>query len=217
MNAPLLIDIGRSVGGAAGQRLVSRGLTHMRTLARDFIRPDGSTFHRQTYDPRSGRLLGPIYGQGLSSRSTWARGQAWAVNGFATAYALTGDTGMLEAARTTADHWIRRVPAGCIPAWDLDVTRTGAPLDSSAAAILVDGLLQVADVDPDASRASSYRDYALRTLGTLASAPYVADRGRGVLLRQTYNVPADRREGTYAWGDTYLLSALTRASSLVAG
>lgn len=213
MNAPLLIEVGLSVGGAAGQRLVTRGLTHLRTLARDFIRPDGSTFHRQAYDPRTGRLLGPVYGQGLSTRSTWARGQAWAVNGFASAYALSGDPGMLEAARATADHWIRRVPAGCIPAWDLDITSPGAPLDSSAAAILADGLLQLADVDPDSARAASYREYSLTTLGALVSAPFVTDRGRGVLLRQTYNVPADRREGTYAWGDTYLLSALARSGS----
>ena len=213
MNAPLLIQIGREVGGAEGRRLERRGLEHMRTLARTFVRPDGSTFHRQAFDPRTGRLLGPIYGQGLSSRSTWARGQAWAVNGFTQAYALTRDEGMLAAARATADHWRDRVPAGCVPAWDLDVTAAGAPLDASAAAIVVDGLLHLADVDPDPQRTSGYRAYALTTLATLASPPFVSDRGRGVLLRQTYNVPADRREGTYAWGDAYLLSALTRASS----
>lgn len=213
MNAPLLLEVGRATGGASGQRLITRGLAHMRTLARDFVRPDGSTIHRQAYDSRTGRLIGPIYGQGLSSGSTWARGQAWAVNGFATVHSLTGDPGMLDAARATADHWIGRVPAGCIPAWDLDVTGPGAPLDSSAAAILVDGLLQLADTEPDAARAASYREYALTTLGALVSAPFVAERGRGVLLRQTYNVPADRREGTYAWGDAYLLSALARSGA----
>lgn len=213
MNAPLLIEAGRASGDAAGRRLAERGLTHMRTLARTFIRPDGSTFHRQAFDPRTGRLLGPVFGQGLSGESTWARGQAWAVNGFAQAYRLTGDTGMLDAARRTADHWISRVPAGCIPAWDLDVTGPRAPLDSSAAAILADGLLVLAAVEPDDTRGAAYRDYALTTLGTLVSPPFVAERGRGVLLRQTYNVPADRREGTYVWGDTYLLRALSSASS----
>lgn len=213
MNAPLLIEVGQASGDAAGRRLAERGLTHMRTLARTFIRPDGSTVHRQAFDPRTGALLGPVFGQGLDGGSTWSRGQAWAVNGFAQAYRLTGDAGMLDAARRTADHWIGRVPAGCIPAWDLDVTSTSAPLDSSAAAILADGLLLLADAEPDVARGAAYRAYALTTLGTLASPPYVAKRGRGVLLRQTYNVPADRREGTYAWGDTYLLSALARSTA----
>jgi hypothetical protein len=38
--------------------------------------------------------------------------------------------------------------------------------------------------------------------------PWVTSTGRGVLRKQAYNIPADRREGTYAWGDAYLLSAL---------
>ncbi|MFM7063783.1 MAG: hypothetical protein ACKO04_09895, partial [Actinomycetes bacterium] len=138
MNAPLLIEEGTRIGGVDGRRLVRRGTTHLRTLARDFVRPDGSTFHRQSYDPRTGRLLGPIAGQGLSTGSTWARGQAWAVNGFAQGVRLTGDLVLLDAARRTADLWMSRVPAGCVPAWDLDVTRASAPLDSSAAAILAD-------------------------------------------------------------------------------
>lgn len=213
MNAPLLIEVGQASGNDVGRRLAERGLTHMRTLARTFVRADGSTFHRQAFDPRTGALLGPVFGQGLDGGSTWARGQAWAVNGFAQAYRLTGDDGMLDAARRTADHWIGRVPAGCVPAWDLDVTSPRAPLDASAAAILADGLLRLAAAEPDEARGSAYRAYALTTLGTLASPPYVTARGRGVLLRQTYNVPADRREGTYAWGDAYLLSALASSGT----
>ena len=68
--------------------------------------------------------------------------------------------------------------------------------------------------EADAARAQGYRDYSLTTLGTLASAPWVADSGRGVLRRQAYNIPADRREGTYAWGDAYLLRALAAAAAL---
>ena len=214
MNAPLLIEAGQATGTSAGRRLAARGLTHMRTLARTFIRSDGSTIHRQAFDPRTGRLIGPVYGQGLDADSTWARGQAWAVSGFARTYLLTGDAGMLDAARRTADHWIRRVPAGCIPAWDLDVTAARAPRDSSAAAILADGLLTLATAEPDPTRAAAYRDYALTTLGTLSSPPWVADAGRGLLQRQAYNIPADAREGTYVWGDAFLLHALARASTL---
>lgn len=212
MNAPMLIEFGLVFGGTEGRALSDRGRRHLLTLARHFIRPDGSTRHRLAFDPRTGRLLGPVYGQGLSTSSTWARGQAWAVNGFARGYRLTGDRRLLDAARRTADHWIGRVPAGCIPAWDLDVTRDSAPRDSSAAAIVADGLLLLATVEPDATRASAYRDYALTTLGTLASPPWVTADGRGILQRQSYNVPADPREGTYSWGDAYLLHALAQAA-----
>ena len=208
MNAPMLIETGYVYGGAEGRRLSDLGLRHLLTLAEDFVRPDGSTYHRLAFDPATGARLGPIPGQGLSPRSTWSRGQSWAVNGFARGFALTGDTRLLDAARRTADYWISRVPAGCVPAWDLDVTDPQAPRDSSAAAITADGLLTLALVEPDAARAAAYRAYASATLGTLASAPWTTAGGRGVLKRQAYSIPADRREGTYVWGDTYLLHAL---------
>lgn len=213
MNAPLLMEVGLLYGGADGRALGRRGTQHMLTLAREFVRADGSTFHRLAFNPRTGQRTGVLYGQGLSSTSTWARGQAWAVNGFARAHLMTGDARLLDAARRTADYWISRVPAGCVPAWDLDVTRASAPRDSSAAAILADGLLVLALTDPDDQRAAAYRAYALTALGTLASPAWVPDRGRGVLVGQSYNVPADAREGTYAWGDAYLLHALAVASA----
>ena len=213
MNAPLLIEVGQREGGAAGAALVRRGTQHMLTLARTFVRDNGSTRHRLAFNPRTGAITGPIYGQGLSTASTWARGQAWAVNGFAQSFALTGDARLLTAARLTADYWMSHVPAGCIPAWDLDVTDNAAPRDSSAAAITADGLLTLARNEPDPSRAEVYRTYALTTLGTLASAPWTVTGGRGVLQRQAYNIPADAREGTYAWGDSYLLHALAAAAT----
>ena len=213
MNAPLLIEVGQREGGPAGTALVRRGTQHMLTLARAFVRDDGSTRHRLAFNPRTGAVTGPIFGQGLSTSSTWSRGQSWAINGFAQAFALTGDPRLLTAARRTADYWMSRVPPGCIPAWDLDVTDDAAPRDSSAAAITADGLLTLARTEPDPTRADAYRAYALTGLGTLASDPWTVDSGRGVLQRQAYNIPADAREGTYTWGDTYLLHALTAAAT----
>jgi unsaturated chondroitin disaccharide hydrolase len=212
MNAPLLIEAGRSMGGATGDRLAARGLTHMLTLADDFIRGDGSTIHRQVYNPRTGSLIGPVYGQGRSTASAWSRGQAWAINGFTQAFALTGDPRMLDAARRTADYWLSRVPAGCVPAWDLDVNSDTAPRDSSAAAIAADGLSQLGRVDPDPVRAAGYLAAGRATTTTLTEPAWVPDTARhGVLQRQAYNIPAVAREGTYAWGDTYLLLALSRS------
>lgn len=213
MNAPMLIEVGQSLG-PDGDRLVAQGTTHMRTLARDFVRANGSTFHRMAFNPRTGALIGPIAGQGLASTSsTWSRGQAWAINGFTRAYALTGDPVLLEAAEATANYWLARVPPGCIPAWDLDVSNDRAPRDSSAAAIATDGLLALAAVEPSAGAAATYRTYAGLTLGTLASSGWLntASANPGILLRQSLNVPADPRDGSYVWGDYFLLHAVMTA------
>jgi unsaturated chondroitin disaccharide hydrolase len=211
MNAPMLIDAGQMTDGAPGVMLMRRGLTHLLTLARDLVRADGSTVHRMAYDARTGRRIGPLPGQGLSTRSTWARGQAWAINGFTQGLALTHDPRLLEAARRTADYWLAHVPDGCAPAWDLDVTSAAAPRDSSALAIAADGLQSLAGLDPDAARAARYRASAQAAWAALSAAEFVPEQARGVLQRQAYDIPAVAREGTYAWGDAYLLEGLLGA------
>ncbi|MDD2858700.1 MAG: hypothetical protein PHU75_08510 [Candidatus Nanopelagicales bacterium] len=211
MNAPMLIEVGQALG-PEGDLLVEQGTTHMLTLARTFVRSNGSTFHRMAFNPRTGALIGPVAGQGLASTSsTWSRGQAWAINGFTRAYALTGDARLLQAAEATANYWLARVPPGCVPAWDLDVSNDRAPRDSSAAAIAADGLLALAAIEPSADAAATYRTYAQLTLGTLASPGWLntASANPGILLRQSLNVPANPRDGSYVWGDYYLLHAVT--------
>lgn len=234
MNAPMLIDVGQRMGGAEGERLMAIGVGHMRTLARDFVRADGSTFHRMAYNPTTGRLIGPIPGQGFNARtSTWARGQAWAIAGFAQAYDLTGDPQFLDTAQRAARSWVDHVPAGCVPAWDLDIDNSRAPRDSSAVAIAAAGMLQLAEAmhrwqdasGPDGSTSASpspaptdagwlsataLASYARYALGTLASPQWTTAHSvnPGILLQQTYSVPADPRDGSYVWGDYYLLQAL---------
>ena len=246
MNAPMLIAAGQRLGGPEGDRLRAIGIGHMRTLARDFIRPDGSTFHRLAYDPRTGALIGPIPGQGLNPRmSTWARGQAWAIAGFAQAYELTGDAAFLDAALRTAITWMEHVPAGCVPAWDFDLANAAAPRDSSAVAIAASGMLHLAAAlearlpadlpsptptdEPSNSptnapsssitRSQFFRGYALTALGTLASPAWTTQNSAnpGILRRQTHSVPADSREGSYVWGDYYLLDALSRVAAVPDG
>ncbi len=213
MNAPLLIEIGQLIGGTEGEELEYRGTQHMLTLARDFVRSDGSTFHRLAYNPQTGAVIGPIPGQGFDANtSTWARGQAWAMNGFTRAYELTKNPELLEAAQRTAAFWVSKVPPGCIPAWDFDIEHSRAPRDSSAAAIAADGLLNLRRTVGDT--AADYGAYAEVTLGLLTT-PWITTArsvNPGVLLQQSLNVPKSPQEGSYVWGDFYLLSALTPRS-----
>lgn len=218
MNVPLLIAAGQRIGGAVGDDLVAQGTRHLAFLADQFVRPNGSTIHRQIFDTNSGANLGPVAGQGENPNSTWSRGQAWAIHGFTDGYALTQDPALLDAAHRTTAAYIEKVPAGCIPTWDLDVVNGPAntPLDASAAAIVCDGLLKLADLEPDEALAQRYRDYALITLNTLTNERSLTTgtSNPGILLRQTYNVNENPESGSYVWGDTYLLLALLKAQGL---
>ena len=214
MNAPMMIQVGQWLG-SEGDYLTNEGEQHMLTLAKNFIRPNGSTFHRMAFNPKTGALIGPIAGQGLAgTSSTWSRGQAWAINGFAQAYELTKNPEFLIAAEATANYWMSRVPPGCVPAWDLDVSNDKAPRDSSAAAIAASGMLILAQHEPSADAAKTYNTYARLTLGTLASPGWLNTNTRnpGILLQQSLNVNQLARDGSYVWGDFYLLEALAQIS-----
>jgi unsaturated chondroitin disaccharide hydrolase len=64
--------------------------------------------------------------QGLAKDSVWARGQAWAVNGFTLAYRYTRLARYLSTAQQTADAFLRLVGACCnktmVPLWDFNAT-----------------------------------------------------------------------------------------------
>jgi unsaturated chondroitin disaccharide hydrolase len=210
MNAPFLINAGLSIGGHEGARLAALGTQHMKTLARYFVRADGSTIHRLKFDRSTGALIGSTPGQGLSGSSTWSRGQAWAIYGFAQAYGLTRDPEFLSIATRTADYWLRQLPDGCIPAWDFSATDGGAPRDSSASAIAAAGMLHLARVAPNLSSALDYRRSALAALGVLSRRGWTKPKWKnpGILQRQSHAVPIIAREGSYTWGDAYFLQAL---------
>ena len=187
------------------------GLDHLNFLQNHFIRPNGSTIHRMTFNSSTGQPIEIIPGQGLNSESTWSRGQAWAVVGFSQAYAITRNESFLESARITADYFIEKVPSGCISTWDLDLFRVSndIPLDTSASAIFSYGLLVLAESETDPIKSSLYREYATLTIEALVKNHLSnASSNPGILLDQTYNVNADSRTGSYVWGDVYFLLSL---------
>ena len=209
MNAPLLIEAGMILGGAEGEELVSRGEQHLMTLINTFIRDDGSTFHRMTFDPNTGALIGPVAGQGMGVDSTWSRGQAWAIFGFARAYQLTRNQAFLDAAETTAHFWMTHIDAQCVPAWDFDAP-AGSPRDSSAASIAANGFILLGQFAKQQQlRTADYEPYARTMLHTISTLPVLAkdSMNPGVLLQQTANVNKIAKEGSYVWGDTFVLMA----------
>ena len=76
-------------GGPKRYATIARA--HALTIARDFVRADGSTCHICYYDEVTGALVRrEARESAYSVDSTWARGQAWAILGFAAAYRETG-------------------------------------------------------------------------------------------------------------------------------
>jgi len=126
-----------------GRRVYAQvALRHALVVARRLVRRDGSTAQVVRFDRATGRVLGIGTRQGLSARSTWSRGQAWAVYGFAQAALQLHDRGLLRVALRTAAYVARRLPRGGIPRWDYDAP-AGAPVDVSAGVITSAGLFHL--------------------------------------------------------------------------
>ncbi len=185
---------------------------HARTIARDFVRPDGSTWHIAYYDADTGELTHRGQGSAYSVDSTWARGQAWAMLGFAAAYGETGDAGFLDAARKVSDWYLANIPDDMVPYWDFAAPDVpDAAKDSSAAAIAASALLDLALLEPDPAHGARYEAAARATLASLISDAYASlGSNPAVLLHGTYSWLGGVTDRGLAYGDAYLLEALLR-------
>jgi hypothetical protein len=107
------------------------------------VRGDGSSFHVCDYSATTGEVYLCRTAQGLADNSTWARGQAWGIYGFAEFYSLTGNKAYLETSRRMADWFMEHLPEDGLPFWDFDAESAPdvTPRDSSAATIAASGMV----------------------------------------------------------------------------
>lgn len=192
-------------------------LRHCRTSLRYLVRGDGSTAHEGRFDTDSGEFLHTATHQGWRSDSSWARGQAWAIYGFTTAYRYTGDEQMLDAARRAATYYIARTAEHGIPPNDWQEPAPTQPWEASAAAIAAAGMLHLHNALPRPAE-STFLRYGLRILRTLCTTDFLAadlPEWEGILRHATYH----HRKGlgvdeSVMWGDYYFVEALDLAARM---
>ncbi len=217
----LFIDIMMNVGiifYAAQQtddeRLWDVAYRHCLTTRRTLVRGDGSTAHEGIFDLDTGEFLRQSTHQGWRGDSSWARGLAWALYGFGTAYTFTLDARFLQTAEACAQYYIERTPEHGVPPNDWDEPDPALPYESSAAAIAAGGMWNLAGLTGDPTRAHLYRRYALRILDTLTTPEFLADETpgwEGILKHGIYHY----RKGlgvdeSVMWGDYFFLEAISK-------
>lgn len=143
MNLPLLYLASEITGDT---RFKSIAVHHADTMLKYMIRPDGSVNHQLVFDTKSGELLANPGGQGYESGSSWSRGQAWAIYGFALSYRHTGEMRYLDAAKRSAAYFISNVSATeYIPLVDFRAPKDPIYFDTTAGAIAACGLMEIAE------------------------------------------------------------------------
>jgi unsaturated chondroitin disaccharide hydrolase len=171
----------------------------------------GRVAHEALFNVVDGSSRCPSTQQGYSPFSTWTRGLAWAICGFAEQLEFLhacGDaevtSALLEAARAVCDFYIEAATAADgVPYWDTgapglaslgdwrskcaDPFNEHEPVDSSAAAIAAQGLLRLGNYLGE----QSYVNAGLTVAWTLFEAPYLSEspRHQGLLLHSVYHRP----------------------------
>jgi len=219
----LFIDIMMNVGiifwaarETADDSLRDIALEHCRTTAKYLVRPDGGTAHEGIFDVDTGQFLRQSTHQGWSASSTWSRGLAWAVYGFAAAYRLSGAREFLDTAGRCADYYLRRAPADLVPPWDFDIPEDGPRIpDSSAAAIAASGLWDLSEAVSASHDRKRYQAAAATILQTLCSdcfLPRHRPEWEGILMQGVYHYHKGLGvDESVAWGDHFFVEALVKA------
>ena len=211
MNTPLLYWASQVSGDERYQNAACR---HASQLAKYFVRPNSTTFHTFYFDAETGAARFGQTAQGAADDSCWARGQAWAMYGFALNYAYKRDELLLQTARRVSDYFLAHQPADKVAYWDLIYTDgSGEERDSSASAIAVCGLMELIKYLPDGQDKANYQQAAAEILAALIEnyATRNSPDSNALLLHGVYNKPGNEGvdEGNL-WGDYFYLEALTR-------
>lgn len=212
--------------------LLDRLVAHAKATATYSIRrqPTFSVAHEAIFNVPDGRYRCPNSQQGYSPFTTWTRGLAWAMCGFAEQLEFLGRCDLIEqACREVCDFYIEHAAAADgVPYWDTgapDLHRLGdwgarpadpfnnfEPVDSSAAAIAAQGLLRFGRH----TKTKTYWQAGLTALHTLLDEPYVstAAKHQGLLLHSVYHWPnrwdyvppgaRTPRGESSLWGDYHL-------------
>lgn len=182
---------------------------HADTALRVLARPDGSTNHIAVLDPDSGELLSCPAGQGYSEGSSWSRGQAWAVYGYAISAAHTGEQRYLDAARRAANYFIANVAEdGWVSRVDFRSPQTPVYLDTTATACTVCGLLALEEL-VTAEERPLYRRAAEKMLQALLDGHCDWDPVRdGILQNGTAAYGHEDTHMPIIYGDYFLVESL---------
>ncbi|MCK5330220.1 MAG: glycoside hydrolase family 88 protein [Candidatus Marinimicrobia bacterium] len=192
---------------------------HAQTAMREIVRKNYSSYHVIEWDPQTGEIIEKRTHQGYAPESTWARGQAWGLYGFANTFRRTGNKDFLKTSIGMADYFIDHLPSDLVPFWDLDLAGEDVLKDASAGAIAASGMFLLAEVVDDENLKNKYRSFAENISQSLIEnylfTQSQREREEGILLHTIYNFnKGNGVDESYPCGDYYFTEAVWKLWAL---
>ncbi len=205
-NMPLLFRCYELTGD---KKFYDIAVSHSRAAQTNLVREDFTTPHTFVFNPDGTPGFQQTH-QGYSDTSCWARGQGWAITGFAMAYRFTRDESFLATAKGCAAKFLEMTETNLIPKWDMVFRgQRQVPRDTSAAGIIANGFMEIYDATGDAS----YREVAERILFELYenySSRYEY-KTEGLITEATGHMPNGININvSLIYGDYYFVELLCR-------
>jgi unsaturated chondroitin disaccharide hydrolase len=214
MNMPLLYRASEESGNPKFREMAVR---HTNTTLANFVRSDDSVYHAYRFDVATGAPDRPENYCGHSVESHWARGNTWAMYGFALAYRHGGDPAHLDASLRVTRKFIECLGQDVVPVWDFRLSPGYPPLkDSSAGAIAICAIQELESLGHAEPAMIHVKNEMLAKL--LSPEYFDADPSvRGVLRLGEVGDSYDANRRLYhaknaytSFGDYYLMQAVAR-------
>lgn len=187
---------------------------HLKTTVKYIIRDDGSSFHKYKFDYETGESIGGQTWQGAADYSCWSRGQSWGIYGLALNYSVTKNPDLIPYFKKMTSYFLDRLPDDFVPYWDfIFPVGSDEPRDSSAAAVVICGIMQMAEVLPDDEDIQKYKRVAEKMLNSLIDnySGELSESNEGILLHGTDAKPQNYGiDEPTIYGDYFYLEALLR-------
>lgn len=210
MNLELMFEATKFSGDSSFYKMA---VSHADVTLANHFRPDWSCYHVIDYAKNSdGHARNKHNAQGYAHESAWARGQAWAIYGYAMCYRYTKDQRYLDLVKNVYNYVFnnKNMPADLVPYWDfLAPNIPNEPRDASAAAIMASGLYEAAEYGHP-----EFRETADKIMASLSSPSYLAivgTNGNFALMHSTGSIPHGHEiDVPINYADYYYLEALIR-------
>ena len=213
MNLELFFEVTRLTGDSSFYKMA---VSHADVTLENHFRDDYSCYHVIDYDKIKGGVRHKHTAQGYAHESAWARGQAWAIYGFAVCYRETKDPRYLDLTDKIYNYLFthKNMPEDLVPYWDFDAPNIpNEPRDASAAAIIASALYELSTFGKP-----EYKETADKIVASLSSPSYRAilgTNGNFLLMQSVGSIPHGHEiDVPLNYGVYYFLEALLRKKEL---